>query len=148
MNGRNLHSLDAVERVRRVREQDSLAGLHLALREVESSQQHLMAIEDRLTDLSARTVTTPEEFIALRQGLLALGQSVDDARGSLEAARNLAVSAQSHWQQDRIRLRTIEMLQERRIAQAQAEHARAQAKIQDEVAGQQWRRQRHLRVVS
>ena len=148
MNGRNLHSLDAVERVRRVREQDSLAGLHLALREVESSQQHLMAIEDRLADLSARTVTTPEEFIALRQGLLALGQSVDDARGSLEAARNLAVSAQSHWQQDRIRLRTIEMLQERRIAQAQAEHARAQAKLQDEVAGQQWRRQRHLRVVS
>ena len=95
-----------------------------------------------------RQSTTPEEFIALRQGLLALGQSVDDARTSLEAARNLAVSAQSHWQQDRIRLRTIEMLQERRIAQAQAEHARAQAKIQDEVAGQQWRRQRHLRVVS
>ncbi len=148
MNGRNLHSLDAVERVRRVREQDSLAGLHLALREVESSQQHLTAIEDRLADLSVRTVTTPEEFIALRQGLLALGESVDDARGSLEAARNLAVSAQSHWQQDRIRLRTIEMLQERRIAQAQAEHARAQAKIQDEVGGQQWRRQRHLRVVS
>ena len=148
MNGRNLHSLDAVERVRRVREQDSLAGLHLALREVESSQQQLTAIETRLADLSSRTVTTPEEFIALRQGLLALGQSVDDARESLEAARNLAVSAQSHWQQDRIRLRTIEMLQERRIAQAQAEHARAQAKIQDEVAGQQWRRQRHLRVVS
>jgi flagellar export protein FliJ len=148
MNGRNLHSLDAVERVRRVREQDSLAGLHLALREVESSQQQLTAIEDRLADLSSRTVTRPEEFIALRQGLLALGQSVDDARESLEAARNLAVSAQSHWQQDRIRLRTIEMLQERRIAQAQAEHARAQAKIQDEVAGQQWRRQRHLRVVS
>jgi flagellar export protein FliJ len=148
MNGRNLHSLDAVERVRRVREQDSLAGLHLALREVESSQQQLTAIETRLADLSSRTVTTPEEFIALRQGLLALGQSVDDARESLEAARNLAVSAQSHWQQDRIRLRTIEMLQERRIAQAQAEHARAQAKVQDEVAGQQWRRQRHLRVVS
>jgi flagellar FliJ protein len=148
MNGRNLHSLDAVERVRRVREQDSLAGLHLALREVESSQEQLTAIENRLTELSAHTVTTPEEFIALRQGLLALGQSVDIARGSLESARNLAVSAQSHWQQDRIRLRTIEMLQERRIAQAQAEHARAQAKIQDEVAGQQWRRQRHLRVVS
>ncbi|WP_027859955.1 flagellar export protein FliJ [Marmoricola sp. URHB0036] len=148
MNGRNLHSLDAVERVRRVREQDSLAGLHLALREVESSQQQLTAIENRLADLSSRTVTTPEEFIALRQGLLALGQAVDDARESLEAARNLAVSAQSHWQQDRIRLRTIEMLQERRIAQAQAEHARAQAKVQDEVAGQQWRRQRHLRVVS
>jgi flagellar FliJ protein len=148
MNGRNLHSLDAVERVRRVREQDSLAGLHLAVREVESSQQQLTAIEDRLADLSSRTVTTPEEFIALRQGLLTLGQSVDDARQSLEGARNLAVSAQSHWQQDRIRLRTIEMLQERRIAQAQAEHARAQAKIQDEVAGQQWRRQRHLRVVS
>jgi len=148
MNGRNLHSLDAVERVRRVREQDSLAGLHLALREVESSQQQLTAIENRLADLSSRTVTTPEEFIALRQGLLALGQSVENARESLEAARNLAVSAQSHWQQDRIRLRTIEMLQERRIAQAQAEHARAQAKVQDEVAAQQWRRQRHLRVVS
>ena len=148
MNGRNLHSLDAVERVRRVREQESLAGLHLALREVESSQEQLTAIESRLADLSTQTVTTPEEFINLRQGLLALGQAVDVARGSLEAARNLAVSAQSHWQQDRIRLRTIEMLQERRIAQAQAEHARAQAKIQDEVAGQQWRRQRHLRVVS
>ncbi len=77
-----------------------------------------------------------------------MSQAVEAARESVESARNLAVSAQSHWQQDRIRLRTIEMLQERRIAQAQAEHARAEGKIQDEVAGQQWRRQRHLRVVS
>ncbi len=148
MTGRNLHSLDAVARVRRVREQDSLAGLHLALREVDSSQRHLEAIEDRLADLAASSVSTPEEFIALRQGLLALGQAVDAARTSLESARNLATSAQSHWHNDRIRLRTIEMLQERRIAEAQAEHARAQAKVEDEVATQLWRRRRHLQVVS
>jgi flagellar FliJ protein len=145
---RNLHSLNAVERVRRVREQDSLAGLQLALREVDSSQQHLTAIEDRLTDLSQQTVSTPEEFVALRHGLLALGQAVDAARTSLESAHVLATSAHSHWQNDRIRLRTIEMLQERRIAQAQAEHARAEAKTQDEVATQLWRRRRHLKVVS
>jgi flagellar protein FliJ len=145
---RNLHSLNAVERVRRVREQDSLAGLQLALREVDSSQQQLTAIEDRLSDLSEQTVSTPEEFIALRHGLLALGQAVDTARSSLESAHVLATSAHSHWQNDRIRLRTIEMLQERRIAQAQAEHARAEAKAQDEVATQLWRRRRHLKVVS
>jgi flagellar FliJ protein len=148
MTGSNLHSLDAVARVRRVREQDSLAGLQLALREVDSSQEQLTAIENRLDDLSARSVSTPEEFVALRQGLLALGQAVDAARCSLESAHNLATSAHSHWQNDRIRLRTIEMLQERRIAQAQAEYARAEAKIQDEVATQMWRRRRHLKVVS
>jgi len=148
MNGRDLHSLDAVERVRRVRERDSLSGLQQAIREVEESQGHLHAIETRLTELSTQPVSAPHEFVALREGLLVLGQAVEAARDSLESARNLAVSAQSHWQQDRIRLRTIEMLQERRIAQAQAEHARAQGKVQDEVAGQQWRRQRHLRVVS
>jgi len=148
MTGRNVHSLDAVARVRRVREQDSLMGLQLALNEVDTSQQRLAAIEARLTDLSERQVTTPEEFIALRQGLLALGQAVDAARESLESARTLATSAQSHWQNDRIRLRTIEMLQERRIEQAQAEHARAEAKAQDEVATQLWRRRRHLQMVS
>lgn len=148
MTGTNLHSLDAVARVRRVREQDSLAGLQLALREVAGAEQHLDAIEDRLADLAARTVTTPEEFIALRQGLLALGQSVEEARSSLESARTLATSAQSHWQNDRIRLRTIEMLQERRIAEAQAEARLAEAKTQDEVATQLWRRRRHLQVVS
>jgi flagellar FliJ protein len=148
MNGRDLHSLDAVERVRRVRERDSFSGLQLALREVEQSQEHLRAIETRLTELAAQPASTPQEFVALREGLLVLSQTVEAARDSLESARNLAVSAQSHWQQDRIRLRTIEMLQERRIAQTQAEYARAQGKLQDEVAGQQWLRQRHLRVVS
>lgn len=148
MTGRDLHSLDVVERVRRVRERDSLSGLQQALREVDTSQDHLSSIESRLTELSERNVTTPEEFVALRHGLLALGQAVEDARSALESARNLATSAHSHWQQDRIRLRTIEMLQERRIAQVQAEHARAQAKAQDEVATQLWRRRRHLRVVS
>ncbi len=51
MNGRDLHSLDAVERVRRVRERDSLSGLQQAIREVEESQGHLDAIESRLTEL-------------------------------------------------------------------------------------------------
>ena len=148
MTGRNLHSLDVVERVRRVRERDSLSGLQLALREVDGAQDHLDGIETRLTELSAHQVATPEEFVALREGLLALSRDVEDARAALESARNLATSAHSHWQQDQIRLRTIEMLQERRIAQAQAEHARAQAKIQDEVATQLWRRRRHLQVVS
>lgn len=148
MNRRDLHSLDAVERVRRVRERDSLSGLQQAIREVEESQGHLDAIESRLTELGAQQPATPADFIALREGLLVMSQAVEAARESVESAHNLAVSAQSHWQQDRIRLRTIEMLQERRIEQAQAEHARAEGKIQDEVAGQQWRRQRHLRVVS
>jgi flagellar protein FliJ len=148
MTRRDLHSLDVVERVRRVRERDSLSGLQLALREVESSREHLTTIEGRLDELSRHDVSTPEEFVALRQGLLTLGQAVDAARASLESAHNLATSAQAHWQNDRIRLRTIEMLQERRIDQARAEHARAEAKVQDEDATQLWRRRRHLKVVS
>lgn len=148
MSTHDLHSLDVVERVRRVRERDSLSGLQLALREADAAEAHLAGIETRLVELSAQDVSTPEEFVALRQGLLALGLAVEEARTALESARNLATSAHSHWQHDRIRLRTIEMLQERRIAQAQAEDARAQAKIQDEVATQLWRRRRHLQVVS
>jgi flagellar FliJ protein len=148
MTGRDVHSLDAVARVRRVREQDSLAGLHLAGREVDDAQRRLAAIEARLADLSGQQVSTPEELLALRQGLLTLGQAVDAARDSLESARNLALSAQSHWHGDRIRLRTIEMLQERRADEARAEDARAQAKAQDEVATQLWVRRRHLGVVA
>jgi flagellar FliJ protein len=148
MTGRDGKSLDAVARVRRVREQDSLTGLQLALREVEASQQHLVAAEGRLAELSGQQATTPEAFVALREGLLTLGRTVDVARASLESSRNLAVSAQSHWQNDRIRLRTIEMLQERREAETRAEEARAQAKVQDEVATQLWSRHRHLKVVS
>ena len=145
---RNLHSLDAVARVRLVREQDSLAGLQLALQEVDSSRQHLSTIQMRLTELSGQPVSTPEELVALRQGMLALGQAANDAQAALESARTLATSAHSHWQHDRIRLRTIEMLQERRIEQARAESIRADAKGHDEMATQLWARRRHLRVVS
>jgi flagellar export protein FliJ len=145
---RDQDSLDAVARVRGVRERDSLLGLRLALREVETSEEQLHAIEARLEELATRPCSTPEQLLAVRQGLQVLGQAVAAARESLESARLLAASAQSHWQQDRMRLRTIEMLLDRRAERARVEEAKAQAKVEDEVAAQQWRRQRHLRVVS
>ena len=70
---------------------------------------------------------TPADFIALREGLLVMSQAVEAARESVESAHNLAVSAQSHWQQDRIRLRSHRDASGAAHRAGPAEHARAEA---------------------
>ncbi|RLV48776.1 hypothetical protein D9V37_13725 [Nocardioides mangrovicus] len=137
-----MSGLEAVARVRRVREEDSRYGLLMAEREVNRAGEQVARLDRQLTSHGTTTVSSAGELVQLRQGLLALGELLQQAREDLESAQNVSLSARAHWQADRTRLRSIEMLQERRRDEARAERARAEARSQDEVATQLWLRTR------
>jgi flagellar export protein FliJ len=141
-------SLDAVARVRRVRERDSLTGLQHAVREVAQAQARVAALDARLDSAPSGAVASPVEdmdsFVATRSVLLAVEHALTHANTCLESSQNLAHSALAHWQSDKSRLKAIEMLQERRREAARAEAARAEAKELDDIAAQLWQR-RHGR---
>jgi flagellar export protein FliJ len=141
-------ALAVVARVRRVREEDSRYGVQLATHEVQEARVRLLALDQRLTVLGQQPVASAGALVSLRTGLLALGDAVREAQAEAESAELLALAAQERWQQDRLRLRTIEMLQERRAEAARVERTRAEAKLQDEVATQLWRRTAGSQVVA
>lgn len=138
-------SLDAVARVRRVRERDSLTGLQFAVREVADAQDRVTRLETQ-RDRPIATIGPVGSFVAARTTLLAVEQATTAAQLVLESTQNLAHSALAHWQSDKSRLRAIEMLQERRLEEARAEAARSEAKELDDIATQLWQR-RHVREV-
>jgi flagellar export protein FliJ len=141
-------SLEAVARVRRVREQDSLTGLQQALREVGDAHARVQSLGARLDAVPGAGIATLDGFVALRTGLLAVEQAMTTAQAAVESATNLATSALEHWQRDKSRLKAIEMLQERRAAEARAEAARAEARELDDIATQLWQRRHRLEVVA
>ena len=136
----DLHSLDAVARVRRVREQDSRSGLLVAVREAARDEERLHSLASMLDGLPSGGCEAMASFVAMRASMLVLEQVLTEAQSSAAASRNLATSAREHWQQDRSRLAAIEMLQERRRDEARAEAARAEARALDEAATQLWQR--------
>jgi flagellar export protein FliJ len=140
--------LRAVARVRRVREQDSRAGLQQAIREVGEAQGRLSALEARLAAGVSSDVDDLSTFVAARTHLLSVERAATAAQAGLVTARNLAHSAQAHWQHDKSRLKAIEMLQERRADEARAEEQRAEARELDEISTQLWVRRNGNGVVS
>lgn len=140
MSTTDLHSLDAVARVRRAREQDSLIGLHQAVSEVDAAHRRLDGLETELDALAAPAGDHVSEFVVRRSHMLSYGRAITAAQAAVAASTNLATSAREHWQQDKARLRAIEMLQERRVAEHRVERARAEARELDEIATQGWAR--------
>lgn len=141
-------SLDAVARVRRVREQDSRTGFQIAAREVEDAEQRLSTLDAQLDVHDATGSVAAGDFVARRGSLLAVAQARSAAQAAVVSSRNLAGAALAHWQHDAGRLKAIEMLQERRAADARAEAARAEAKELDDIAAQLWQRRNRPVVVS
>ena len=131
MTGRNLHSLSAVARVRRVREQDSLLGL--PARPARGGQ--LAAAAGRRsrtaspTLLVRRACPTPAGVRRPAQALLAArpGRRRPPA-ASLESAHDLAASAHVALAAGPDPARARSRCSRSAAAQAQAEHARAEAK--------------------
>ena len=135
-------SLDAVARVRRVRERDSLLGLHEATREAAREERRLEALEQLLDEVTHRSPTTTDDLVSARTQALGVGAALTAARASLASSRLMAISAREHWQVDQTRLKAIQMLQERRALEARAEADRAEARELDEIATQLWQRRR------
>ena len=141
-------SLEAVARVRRVRERDSLMGLQQAIREVTEAQQRVTALESHLELVSSGTSENLDGFVAVRTRLLGVAQALTSAQETVESSRNLAAFALAHWQRDKSRLKAIEMLQGRRAEEARAWAARVEAKELDDIATQLWQRRDRAEVVA
>ena len=140
MSGRRRDSLDAVARVRRVHERDSLVGLQQARREADEAHRLMEALRAQLDVPATPGGEALAAFVSRRTAMLAVERAATEATEAHEAARGIAESAHAHWQADRVRLEAIEMLQERRELERQAVHDRAEATRVDEVATQLWSR--------
>jgi flagellar FliJ protein len=134
--------LQAVARVRGVRESDSRIGLQTAMLEHHAAQARVQRLRGRLEDADAFGTGSAAEFLALRISLVALGEVLIEAETARDASLRISAAALSRWQQDKSRLSAIEMLLERRVAARRTEAARLEARELDDIAAQRWLRQR------
>ncbi len=134
--------LQAVARVRSIREQDSRFGLQQALAEAEARRGRVTELDDRLGAVAVSQESDTKEFLLARASMLALGSALTGARHILTTSETLAVTALGHWQHHKSRLAAIELLQDHRMVESRAEDKRKEAQELDEIAGQLWRRDR------
>jgi flagellar FliJ protein len=127
--------LQAVARVRAVRERDSRAGLLRALTNLRTREAELTARREALAEASARTFGSLAEFAAARPFLETTAEAVLEAQRRLTASTTVATEARSRWQSDKTRVRAIEHLLEVRAEQARAAALHAEAREIDDIVG-------------
>lgn len=135
--------LDAVARVREVREHDSRLGLVEALRDLRAREARVAELETALREhgsFVAGDLRDMATFVALRESLTALRESLVAEHARLSVAQTVAMDADARWQADRSRLGAVEGLLERRAAERRVERRRAEDRDLDEVASQGWLR--------
>jgi len=132
--------LNAVARVRRVRETDSRIGLRTALHEERAIQTKVFELRRRLYATDHFATGTTVEFVAVRESLELLGMVLIAAVQELEQARTISAAALEAWQRDRARLAAIEGLLDRRAVARRTEAARSEARELDDMATERWRR--------
>lgn len=134
--------MQAVRRVRSVREQDSLLGLQQAVSERRAAGARVSALRSRLLATDGFSAGTTASFLAVRSALNSLTGSLTEAQRTWETSRTVTEMARSQWQQDHTRLAAIDLLLERREAERRAERDRRAARDLDEQAMQRWLRDR------
>ncbi|MEQ6901952.1 flagellar FliJ family protein [Nocardioides sp. YIM 152588] len=137
---RDDRGLDAVRRVREVREQDSRLGLQRAVAEEGAATDRLAGLQGRLADASVPAESSPGALLILRTALGFLGDRVVDARDATRTAEAVTVDARGHWSADRSRLVAVEHLLARRAEQRRREADRREARDADDLAAQRWMR--------
>ncbi len=142
MSVRHDPGLQAVARVRGVREQDSRLGLQHALRDEQERGARLTRLEASLATTPGFDAGSARELAAVRLSQAALGQAVAEARRDLAAARTMTLDATSRWHSDKTRLSAVEGLLERRADERRSTAQRAEATALDDIAGQRWLRAR------
>ena len=140
MRSRHDAALNAVRRVRAVRENDSRIGLQRALAE----SRERAAVADR-ADAQVRSASPFEsgavgDFHAHVARLAALAGARNAARRSADLAERVAAEATRRWQQDRTEVRVAELLLERRAAERAAEQERRTRAELDDLAAIGWLR--------
>ena len=135
-------ALGGVEKVRQIREQESRVDLHASL---DAHGAHLAALEAARLLLHQHPSFehgTGQEFHSHRTMVAAMADDIERQCGVTDASRTAAEAARQRWQGDRTRLRAVEMLLERRIAQRRTDRERREAAELDDLAAQGWLRRR------
>ncbi|WP_295656347.1 flagellar FliJ family protein [uncultured Nocardioides sp.] len=136
--------LQAVARVRGVRERDSRQGLTTAIAEHAAVESGVRTLEQQLDAQPAFLAGTSVTYLADRTHALAVGQALVVRREDLRVSASVMAAATSHWRSDRSRLEAVSMLLARRAEQRRAERARTEAAQLDDAAAQGWLRRRTL----
>lgn len=141
---RRLHaddrSLRAAERVRALREQDSRLGLRKALAAQAADADAQDAARRSLREHPGFTSGSAGEFQATRALMSGLAAQLEECRRRAESSRAVADEARRRWQQDRARLRAVQVLLELRAERRRADEARRETARLDELAGLGWLR--------
>lgn len=130
--------MNAVRRVREIRERDSRVGLQQTLRHAHACELETARLESDLDRTSTFTTGSTAEFTISRAWLAGIALRLATAQEHARSARLVAEEARVHWQSDKTRQRAVERLLERRASARRAEVDRAEARQLDDIAGQGW----------
>jgi flagellar protein FliJ len=127
--------MQAVLRVRGVRERDSRIVLVHALDAVRHHEDEVVRLQQALDEAARPTEGTVADFVVSRQLLAGMAAAVREAEQRLTAARAAAAEAHQRWQADKTNMRAVELLLEERAARRVAERRRAEVREVDDVVG-------------
>lgn len=136
------NGLQAVARVRSVRERDSRIGLRQALVATEEREAGARRAQARVDDAPVFVHGSAQDFHVRRTTLVALAAEARRSQELAAASRANTEEARRRWQHDRGRLRAVELLLERRAEARRAEAMRRESLELDDVAGRMWLRRR------
>lgn len=133
--------LQAVARVRNVRETDSRIGLRTAWQETRAAQHRVDDLRGQLEKADDFSTGSAASFLTLRNSLQVLGDVLIAAESERDSSQLISDTAYARWQLDRTRLAAVENLLERRAAARRAEADRQEARELDDIATQRWLRE-------
>ena len=127
--------MQAVHRVREVRERDSRIGLLQSLTAVRDREAVLEELRNAIEQAVTRSADTLDDFVVSRHLLAMMAVAVGEAEQRLASARTVATEAHHRWQRDKAGMKAIEHLLEQRALQRADEAARAEVREVDDVVG-------------
>lgn len=142
MSRRHDAGLNAVRRVRSVRENDSRIGLQRALAESRTRAEAAVAADARVRDAAPFGAGAVADFQAHVVRTAWLADARTTAQRSAELAERVAAEATVRWQQDKTAVRVTDLLLERRAAERAAERERRTRAELDDLAAVGWLRRR------
>lgn len=132
--------MQAVKRVRGVREQASRIGLQQALAEERAAAAQLETYRAQLAEATTFTGRTRTDFVEWRHHLTRLGEAIEASQQAVATAATITADAKAHWLHDKARLKAVEHLLAHRAAARAAAAAKAEAMMLDDIAAQLWQR--------
>lgn len=132
--------LHAVRRVRSAREQDSRIGLQHAIADSNLRAGEAARARTALVEAVPFIAGSTQEFRSHAGRGLALAEDISRADLAAGASRRVADEASRRWQVDRTRVRTVDVLLERRAVARAEKRRRHEVAEQDDLAATAWLR--------